>query len=85
MNSKIKIILATLTLEDDKSNLIKVDEMSDGLDFQFKNGVNLMFTHPSFPQPVKRAVSAMLNASSKNSVEVDLTNWKNPVKYIVNK
>jgi hypothetical protein len=87
MSNEDKIVIKkqTINLSIIKSDLVEVKETGDGLVFNLQGGMHLTVIEPQMPLEVKRVIFNAVHTFKKVNLEIDLMDYKTPVKITPNK
>jgi hypothetical protein len=77
--SKIVIKKGTMTLEVDRSELVQVEETPDGISFDFKHGIQLLFSDQYMESARKNVIKNTSNSYPGKKLVFDLDNKRHPV------
>jgi len=64
----------------DRSDLVNVTETANGVAFSLKGGIHILADDNDMPLPMKQFIRSGLDNFPTADVEVDLMNYKNPIK-----
>jgi len=73
----IKIKKGSINISSDRKDFVQVEQTSDGMVFNFKNGIYVYLTDTAMPLEVKERIKAADRFENGN-VLIDLSNYKQP-------
>jgi hypothetical protein len=82
--SDIIIKLKDITINLKKSNIINVDETPDGIVFNLKGGLDLLYSNQYMVNSNKQIIKNTLDKMSGKKIIIELDNLKQPVLIIGN-
>jgi len=62
-----------------RSELVNCSEAPDGIAFQFKNGIHLLYEDHSLPTHAKMKIKLTLDQLVNGNIEINLNDYNNPV------
>lgn len=62
-----------------RDKLIICNEIPDGVSFQFRDGMHVLYTDNFLPTHAKMKIKLTLDQMVNGNIEIDLDNYNNPV------
>ncbi len=82
---RIEIKKQTIILSILRSDLVEVKETGDGIVFNLQGGMHLTLIEPNMPLEIKRAIFNAVQSFNNVNLDIDLMNYRTPVKVTPNK
>lgn len=76
--AEITIKAGGVKVEAGRNDLVSVDETPDGVSFQFKGGLHVMYTNPYMPSSAKQIVKNTADQIKEKKLIFELDNSKRP-------
>ena len=76
--AEITLKAGNVKVEAGRSDLVSVDETPDGVSFQFKGGLQVMYTNPYMPTSAKQIVKNTADQIKEKKLIFELDNAKRP-------
>lgn len=76
--AEITLKAGNVKVEANRSDLVSVDETPDGVSFQFKGGLQVMYTNPYMPTSAKQIVKNTADQIKEKKLIFELDNAKRP-------
>lgn len=76
--AEITLKAGNVKVEASRNDLVSVDETPDGVSFQFKGGLQVMYTNPYMPTSAKQIVKNTADQIKEKKLIFELDNAKRP-------
>jgi hypothetical protein len=76
--AEITLKAGNVKVEAGRNDLVSVDETPDGVSFQFKGGLQVMYTNPYMPTSAKQIVKNTADQIKEKKLIFELDNAKRP-------
>ena len=76
--AEITLKAGNVKVEASRNDLVSVDETPDGVSFQFKGGLQVLYTNPYMPTSAKQIVKNTADQIKEQKLIFELDNAKRP-------